>query len=399
MSSHAIIFSDDGSQQVVCPAADVRMAETPKDANDIIQAYRNERAEGTVFHCLDCFKAHGVKIPVTPKLGDIVSPHFSHEPGHDKKAHESAARSNVGITEHHIMGVAEVVAHLRAQGISELDIAENVVSKSEDVNLRPDIIAKLPDGTTAAYEVQFSSIPIDRLKERTLGMLRFGYSHVYWFLYPNAYKNENRFFLNSTPDVSFYWMQAEKNTEGENHPVIIKIAPGTLPEEKSKVRKAESLCRHAMTEAELEMTAAVASATPPRPIDKAAILDSLPSRVPPPSPFSPAQRSAIESTPIPDVPNPKGPIVAWLKKWGWESGATSLKKGAAVRGAPGRASEKWTGVVVGNQPFADGRNYWQVRWMEREANSGPQSRNPVIGNTADQIVLCDPDPIDELGAA
>jgi competence CoiA-like predicted nuclease len=211
MSSHAIIFSDDGGQQVVCPAADVRIAETPKDANDVIQAYRNEKAEGTVFNCFDCFKAHGFRIPVVPKLGDILSPHFSHEPGHDKNIHKSAARSNGRITEHHTMGVAEVVARLKEQDIPELDIAENVVSKNEDVNLRPDIVATMQDGSIAAYEIQYSPIQIDRLKARTLGMLQFGYSHVHWYLYPKAYTNENRFFLNSISDVSFYWMQAEKN--------------------------------------------------------------------------------------------------------------------------------------------------------------------------------------------
>jgi hypothetical protein len=68
--------------------------------------------------------------------------------------------------------------------------------------------------------------------------------------------------------------------------------------------------------------------------------------------------------------------------------AKALKKGCAVRGSPGRASEYWIGVIVGNEPFTDGRDYWQVRWMEREQSPiGNLAKAPVIGNLSEQLVI------------
>jgi hypothetical protein len=75
--------------------------------------------------------------------------------------------------------------------------------------------------------------------------------------------------------------------------------------------------------------------------------------------------------------------------------AKAFKKGCAVRGSPGRASENWIGVIVGselhpngNAPFPDGRDYWQVRWMEREQSPiGHLAKAPIIGHLSEQLVI------------
>lgn len=79
--------------------------------------------------------------------------------------------------------------------------------------------------------------------------------------------------------------------------------------------------------------------------------------------------------------------LAWLKSNKAVS-AQKLKKGCAVRGTPGRSSENWVGVIVGNEPFPDGRDYWQVRWMDRELSPiSNLSKCPTIGHLANQLVI------------
>lgn len=56
---------------------------------------------------------------------------------------------------------------------------------------------------------------------------------------------------------------------------------------------------------------------------------------------------------------------AWLRA-NKATKSQSLKPSAAVRGAPGRASADWVGIVVANEPLSGDRPYWMVRWMERE---------------------------------
>jgi hypothetical protein len=78
----------------------------------------------------------------------------------------------------------------------------------------------------------------------------------------------------------------------------------------------------------------------------------------------------------------------WLKRYGYNPQIREITIGARVRGSPGRVSENWTGVIVGNSPFQDGRDYWQVRWYERDYSSDKhQSKQPVIGNTTEQLQL------------
>lgn len=79
---------------------------------------------------------------------------------------------------------------------------------------------------------------------------------------------------------------------------------------------------------------------------------------------------------------------AWLKKHGHKKSVKELAIGARVRGIPGRVSENWTGVIVGNQPFKDGRDYWQVRWHDREFGKFADksiNKNPVIGALSEHL--------------
>jgi hypothetical protein len=291
MSSHAIMFHDDGTNSVVCPAADVRMAEDAAAANEVLQDYRDARTDGIKYYCFDCFSAHSVKSEVLPKLGDVVSPHFSHiKDKYDKDAHAAAKKKSGGVTEQHRLGVAEVVRLLRQQPAT-LDVAEEVISKSEDVNLRPDIVQIMDDGSRHAFEVQYSDIQVERLKARTEGMFRFGYASVTWYLFQKAYTDAVRFFLHDRENASFFWMQAQENPIGSHCAPIIKIAVGTVPKDKADPKSIKSGCKYSISKKQSEIIDRVAANFSHPPAASAPTVEIPPPNHP--SGLSSAQRAII----------------------------------------------------------------------------------------------------------
>jgi hypothetical protein len=78
---------------------------------------------------------------------------------------------------------------------------------------------------------------------------------------------------------------------------------------------------------------------------------------------------------------------AWLRA-NKATKAQTLKPGAAVRGAPSRASADWVGIVIANEPLSGDRPYWMVRWMEREQSPiAALARCPTIGHLTEQLIL------------
>jgi hypothetical protein len=80
----------------------------------------------------------------------------------------------------------------------------------------------------------------------------------------------------------------------------------------------------------------------------------------------------------------------WLLLHGHKPRLKQLAIGARVKGLPGGVSESWTGIIVGNEPFKDGRDYWQVRWFDREFGKFPDksiNRNPTIGSLSEHLLL------------
>jgi hypothetical protein len=342
MTLTALTRKADGALKTLNPSLEIEA--DPKLEAKIIG---NLRATPEFF-CPHCYDKTREFFPVRMRNPENKRVHFYHpntdsDKGCANYSPESEKHRNAKLAIAHylrINGYAETVWNEYDEDIKRVTLP--------GLNRHPDILAMMPNGSLIVHEIQASPITPEELKQRTedyRSCIQSRISQVVWYMGAKAYTRENRQMLRGMTNVQCFRLYFENSDANfpkwkeDDIEIERKSKPGSAPKDNCQI--------------------------------------------------SPTARTGGGLTAIGDI-LAKDPVTEWLRKNGWNPNTKSMKKGAAVRGAPGRASENWTGVIVGNEPFADGRDYFQVRWMEREKHKeGALAKAPVIGQTADQIVLID----------
>lgn len=345
MAGYAVRFDKDKGEKVLCPEFDRKTAKDDEEVTRLRRRHRQISKDGESI-CLDCYLEYGEKLQVRLKAGDKNRWHYAHLPGISQEKHDKAEAVHSGETSFHKAGMAYVWKFLMAKD-AESKIEINTGLRTNAINRRPDLAQTRSDGTRHAYEVQFSKISLNQLRRRTEDLLELGFETVTWYLFDAAYTKENREYLADRHKTVFFKMAGYESDSVETLP-LIQVTPGVAPKPFSKPLEISHCTRD---------------------IDHVAVkVERQPDSA---SPFVPRRKASH-------------PHADWLRARGWKPDAKVLCVGALVKGTPDRASAEWTGIIVGNIPFKDGRDYWQVDWLERASMKGCSS---VIGNTSDQLIL------------